>query len=463
MSNFFIIAAFYSNKKLVGYRVYDYKTGNVEDYIYNDLRAKMIAGLDIANAKVNTNEIVGTNGSLTKLTKISYTTGNIGDTTPLILINKVGQHRYTLVDYSGTSRILPKKTVIEMYNKFGIANCKVRQVNGDFVISSIFGTIEQVADNTETEGVRITSCREYYLNQSKNLNISPELLELNSYMCSSLDAMGKTKEECMNIIDNNLDKDMSKDLLLNSLPVGTIYLYSDKIGIRVRGLDNTGIGAELNKGDFSSLVTIPFDLISSIKLVKVDKDYELRVRGLIVAPNKQAITEELKIRLDREKYTITYINTTITEGTYTGKRSVKKSKYARLAKLLGLKIESDRYIKILKTLTPNLWVYDIDWSPELETIADKVGFDIQPDKDYCYVLSDDIAEYTTMFIAEMPHSDYNELCLSRRFKARILTFTESDDEKTALIKLKVDNDIIIETFIKMDFLGRIEKCKQGGK
>lgn len=461
MPNFFIVASFhdYKAKKLVGYRVYNHSNGSFEDVVYGDLVKRMALGFELNNARLSAGDIVGTNGSLGRLTKINFTTGKIGDSTPLIMVNKVGKNRYTLVDFKGVSRILPKRLVIEMNNKYGIANCKIREVNKEYVISSIFGGIPQVPDNTETEGRKIDSCHGYYINQIKNMSIPDEIKELNTYICIGMDTMERTREEVMNIIDNSLDRDMSKDVLINYMPVGTVYLQSNKYGTRIASSNNSGIGAELNGPDFSSVNNIPFDSIRSIRLTKLGKNFELNIKGMVVIPNKRAVYIDTSIELDGRYYTIVNINTNVTEGVYSGKQGVKKSKYNKLAKLLGFEVKSEKYIKDLKSMTPEVWVNQLEWSPELDTIAESIGFDLRSDKSYYYVLSDDLFDYTSMLISEVPDKDYNDLSLSRKFKAIILDFDEKDCGTVALIKLKVGNDIISEVFSKVSLLDMISKAK----
>lgn len=462
MPNFFIVASFhdYKAKKLMGYRVYNHNNGSFEDVVYGDLVKRVSMGFELNNARLSAGDIVGTNGSLGRLTKINYLTGKIGDNTPLIMINKVGKNRYTLVDFRGVSRILPKRVVLEMNNKYGIANCKIREVNNDYVISSIFGGIPQVPDNTETEGIRIDSCHRYYSNQSKNMNIPSEVKELNNYICIGMDTMGRTREEAMNVIDNNLDRDMSRDVLVNYLPVGTVYLQSGKSGTRVLSSNNSGIGAELNGADFKSINNIPLDLIRSIKLNKLGKNFMLLIKGTVVIPNKKAVYVDMNIELDGQYYTISAINTNITECSYSGKQGVKKSKYNKLAQLLGFEVKSEKYIKSLQSMTPEVWINQLNWSPELDTIAESIGFDLKADKSYYYVLSDDLYDLTSMLISEYPNKDYNDLSLSRKFKASIIDFNEQEGGRVAYIKLKVGNDIISEIFNKVNLLGLIEKAKE---
>lgn len=157
--NIFIIAQIMQGKKVVGYRLLDTDANNqINDYPIQNISAVLsnpnTANL-IRNAKMVNGEIIGTNGQLSRYAKID-TQGNLlsNDSSPLVVINKIGDVGYTVSDFKGFVKKIRNAEAVNYAKNRGIANGKV--VVQDYVeyISSIADSYDQIKISPSKTGTK---------------------------------------------------------------------------------------------------------------------------------------------------------------------------------------------------------------------------------------------------------------------------------------------------------------------
>lgn len=127
---------------VIGYRLLDTDSKDIMNVPINSL----IQNLSNHRAKVDNVEVVngnlkGTNGSLDRYPKAIFN-GSLIDPNkkPLIILNRVGDSKYTVCDYAGAIKILNELDVKNYASKYGIANGKLVPNGNDAIISAISGT-----------------------------------------------------------------------------------------------------------------------------------------------------------------------------------------------------------------------------------------------------------------------------------------------------------------------------------
>ena len=143
----FIIAQLVNGKKLLGYRMLDVDANNqVNDFPLATIQAvlsKPETANIIQNAKLVNGEIVGTNGQLTRYTRVNPN-GTVDGDSPLVVINKIDDVGYTVCDFKGMVKRMKNSDVVEYAKSQGIANGKVIVQDNVEYISSISDSYEQI-------------------------------------------------------------------------------------------------------------------------------------------------------------------------------------------------------------------------------------------------------------------------------------------------------------------------------
>lgn len=148
--NLLMIAVIQQNKKTVGYRIFDTdaKDKKFMDVPAGNMKDVLKSGkAEVCNLGIVDGELAGTNGSVERYAKIIPNGTLISNTSPLVIINQLGDAGYTVVDYQGKVKKARTSDVVAYANKFGIANGKIVMKDHVEFISSIAGTypIEKIA------------------------------------------------------------------------------------------------------------------------------------------------------------------------------------------------------------------------------------------------------------------------------------------------------------------------------
>lgn len=451
MSKIFIIASIVNQKKLIGYRVFD-----CDSVTYVDSTLQNVGSLlenkkvRIENAVYEDNKIVGSSGSLDRLTKIDAVTHKpIGrmNSMPFIVVNKVEKDKFTLVDFSGKMEIMDKNKVLQIHDTYGLANCKVMRRGDNFTISPIAGNLDIVGRRKE-ENLGVHSI------EDTDIVLSAE----NKFIRDGLVHFNVTDKVAYDIVNSNRPSVPIE--IMKKYCIGPIYFNKKGSTVRIASMLVSGLGGKYMDKDLGNEYCIPCNGIKEIKLNKQADGFLLRIVRCVVGSNKKCIDIEDKILIG-EDFSIIKIHTSALDGKCPDNIKPNDSLYRRVARALGLEeYTNDEEFKKLKSKFKGfrdvVWMLDVDWDLVLENLGEAINFPINDDKEYCYILNDVDTEeemnHTMMVIAERPDKSFNIDKISRPFTIKMLELEEADDEKSALIKLKLQYDIIIDSFKKVNIL-----------
>lgn len=145
-----------NSKALLGYRLFDADSqkGEIMDVALQNI--KKVLEKDptlIKNAKLIAGTINGTNGKLERYAKID-SNGNLisGEKSPLVVINKIENIGYTVVDFKGQQIKMSNEKAVEYAKTNGIANGKVVEQDNIEFISSITDSYEVIKLPTSKVG-----------------------------------------------------------------------------------------------------------------------------------------------------------------------------------------------------------------------------------------------------------------------------------------------------------------------
>ena len=130
----------YSEDTLSGYRLFIFeKNKTVDASIADTIKFLSNRGIDTKNLKVSGGRIRYTNGNICRYAKINSKGELLTNTRPIILLQKIGNKGYQVCDYLGRVLNLENSKIIDYAEKYGIANGKIVNDNGNKYISSIRG------------------------------------------------------------------------------------------------------------------------------------------------------------------------------------------------------------------------------------------------------------------------------------------------------------------------------------
>lgn len=130
----------------IGFRLLDTDTKEIKDVPIDSILHVLSSGtVQIDNLGVSGGKVIGTNGSIDRLTKIVK--GRVVGNAPLVIINQIGDQGYTVTDFKGCILTLRNEDVIKYSKQQGIANGKVVEKDGKQFISSINGEYKKIIIN----------------------------------------------------------------------------------------------------------------------------------------------------------------------------------------------------------------------------------------------------------------------------------------------------------------------------
>jgi len=112
----FAIAKIVDRNKTIGLRIADVESKNVQyrDVSLDSIHKVLSSGnITIENIGILDGDIVGTNGSIDRLASVT-TTGELIGKAPLVIINKIGDVGYTIVDHKGLLKKVREEDVLLM-------------------------------------------------------------------------------------------------------------------------------------------------------------------------------------------------------------------------------------------------------------------------------------------------------------------------------------------------------------
>lgn len=136
----FAIAKICSNNEIVGMRLFDTETKATKDIPINSLKAGLAKGVKVENLELVNGEIKGVNGNLDRYSIVDVS-GNLLNDSAFIIISKIEDKGYTVVDYKGIAKNFRTDDILRLVNERGlkIANGKIVPKDSEQIISAING------------------------------------------------------------------------------------------------------------------------------------------------------------------------------------------------------------------------------------------------------------------------------------------------------------------------------------
>lgn len=147
VKQYIAIAQITQDKKLIGLRLLDVYNGKITDATVESVKSVLqTKGNIIENVAYTNGDIVGCNGSLTRLPILNEYRELIDKTkkAPVIIINTIDAEGYRIADYQGKMLNVTTELLIDYCALWGIANGRLTVANGRRFISCIQGTYENV-------------------------------------------------------------------------------------------------------------------------------------------------------------------------------------------------------------------------------------------------------------------------------------------------------------------------------
>lgn len=147
----YAIAAISDGYKTIGYRLLDTITKQIKDVPINSIKSALRnKKVQIKNMTIDdAGELVGTNGSLERLT--TFVGGIIQGQANLVIINKIKNKGFTIADCYGNIVKMSVKDIRYKFCGYGLANGKFVYRDGQFFISALEGEFEIVDDKLTEE------------------------------------------------------------------------------------------------------------------------------------------------------------------------------------------------------------------------------------------------------------------------------------------------------------------------
>lgn len=143
----YVIAQIIAGGKVVGYKIYDAESKKtVMSPTANLIKTiGMMKPEEFKNVGLVNGKLVGTNGKLDRYAKIDLNNNLLEPKAPVVVLHKLGEVGYELVDYNGKTTKVSVAQAVEYASTLGIANGKLVTQDNVERISSITDSYETVA------------------------------------------------------------------------------------------------------------------------------------------------------------------------------------------------------------------------------------------------------------------------------------------------------------------------------
>lgn len=133
----------------IGFRLMDTKTTSIVDTSIASVTQVLKSGkAEISNLEIKSNQLVGSNGALSRYTRINRDGTQVSEKSPLIVISRIG-NSLRVANHQGKVKVVSEQSAIQYSHTQGVANGKVTSRHGKEVLSSIVGYYpEEVARPT---------------------------------------------------------------------------------------------------------------------------------------------------------------------------------------------------------------------------------------------------------------------------------------------------------------------------
>ena len=134
----YMIACHIDNKyNVIGFRITDVDTGEVQDYNYDLVKSVLAKGIQIDGIEIHNNEVVGNNGDFKRYTQLCN--GITISKTPVVITKKYPDDSYDVCNHLGQVVRMSSSDIIAFASREGIANGKIVHSENGTHLSSIRG------------------------------------------------------------------------------------------------------------------------------------------------------------------------------------------------------------------------------------------------------------------------------------------------------------------------------------
>lgn len=198
----YMIASIFQGETLRGFRILDFDTKNIIDVTENQVFQVIKSGVKIINLEIKKGKLQGSNGDIKRYTKLLN--GKPIGSTPIIILNQLGNIGYTVADYNGNIRKLSTKDTLMCSNQFGISNGKVTVRDQTEFISAISGSYELIPTETKND-------------ETKTQSENTQDIRRDTTKTSENEVKQESKAESVKV-DTNNNKEQKEDVKLSFSP-----------------------------------------------------------------------------------------------------------------------------------------------------------------------------------------------------------------------------------------------------
>lgn len=198
----YMIASIFQGETLRGFRILDFDTKNIIDVTENQVFQVIKSGVKIINLEIKKGKLQGSNGDIKRYTKLLN--GKPIGSTPIIILNQLGNIGYTVADYNGNIRKLSTKDTLMCSNQFGISNGKVTVRDQTEFISAISGSYELIPTETKND-------------ETKTQSENTQDIRRDTTKASENEIKKENKTESVKV-DTNNNKEQKEDVKLSFSP-----------------------------------------------------------------------------------------------------------------------------------------------------------------------------------------------------------------------------------------------------
>lgn len=147
-----MVAVFKSSpKEVAGFRLMDCsKLGtpggkvSLKDVDYNTVAKALTAGTLVENLEIVGGAVKGSNGALSSYTQLTTCSDVIGSKTPAVVLYRTTDDKFIMASHTGAVTMEDYDSAVVLAERIGVANGKVRTLDGKKVLSSIRGNYPEL-------------------------------------------------------------------------------------------------------------------------------------------------------------------------------------------------------------------------------------------------------------------------------------------------------------------------------
>lgn len=260
----FMIATIMNRDNIIGVRILDTDTEKTKDISIESTKNWISEGGKVENLGVDSNSLVGTNGSIKRYAQLDVN-GKLIGTSGIVIINRVLDQGFTIADYQGNmARVSNEKLIRWLSRGDGLTLANGKEVSGN--ISSIRGEYDIIT--------HVTAPVEIKNKDKKNNKNHKDYIEINELVAEISDAMGiKDKDRAIKKAEaefiNMPSEIMSGDNKIKLLQLRLVWIDNDNNTVEEVGFAYK----EWGPSSYSPTYTYQMlDIMCELKRIEINKD-----------------------------------------------------------------------------------------------------------------------------------------------------------------------------------------------